>query len=143
MYLVDFSEEMIKFAKQNAKKGKVNAEFIVSKAEKLPFSNNFFDAGICVALLQCIPGEKKREKVAKELFRVLKPGAKAQILVWNKNSKRFRNSPRERSVKWRDKGERYYFLYNEKEISNLFKRIGFLILSSKADKNITLVVEKP
>jgi len=135
---------MIKFAKQNAKKGKVNAEFIVSRAEKLPFKNNFFDAAICVALLHCVPSEKNREKVVSELFRVLKPGARAKILVWNKDSKRFKNSPKERTIKWRDKGKRYYYFYNEKEIYDLFKKVGFkLVKKFRPDKNIVFVVQKP
>jgi len=43
LYLVDFSEEMIKFAKKKAKKEKINAEFFVADATKLPFKDNYFE----------------------------------------------------------------------------------------------------
>ncbi len=95
-YEVDFSKKMIKFAKQKAEKEDVGAEFFVSQAENLPFEDNFFDSAIFMATLQCIEGEENRDNSVKELFRVLKPGAKALISVWNKDSKRFKNSPKEK-----------------------------------------------
>ena len=144
MYLVDFSKEMIKLAKKRAKQKNIEAEFFVSKLIKLPFKDNFFDSAIVIASLHCIKGAKNREKTVKELFRVLKPGAKAEITVWNKNSKKFKNSPKERHVKWRDKGARYYYLFDEKEIHELFKKAGFKITSKEIPRrNIIFVVEKP
>jgi ubiquinone/menaquinone biosynthesis C-methylase UbiE len=142
MFLVDFSEKMIKFAKQKAEKQKIKAEFIVSSAEKLPFKNNFFDSAIAIASIHCIETEKARKKALKELYRVLKPKANAIITVWNKNSKWFKNSPKNKMVKWREKGERYYYLYDESEISELLKEVGFKIKSIKSDKEIMIVVEK-
>jgi len=143
MYLIDFSKEMIKFAKQKAKKNKIKAEFFISTLTKLPFQDDFFDAAIAVASLHCIKGHKNHEKVIKELFRVLKPKAQAEIAVWNKNSKRFKNSKKERYVKWRDKGERYYYLFEPDEIYSLFEKNGFkIILKEKPQRNIIFVVEK-
>jgi len=143
MYLVDFSEEMIKFAKKNAKQKKIPAEFLVSDLTKLPFKDNFFDATICIASLHCVEGEENREKVVKELFRVLKKNAKAEIGVWNKNSKRFKNSPKEKLVGWREKGKRYYYLYDEKEVHKLFKKIGFKIISThNSEMMINFIVQK-
>jgi ubiquinone/menaquinone biosynthesis C-methylase UbiE len=52
MYLVDFSEEMIKLAKNKAKKQKINAEFFVEDISKtLPFQDNFFDFAISISAL--------------------------------------------------------------------------------------------
>ena len=65
-----------------------------------------------------------------ELFRVLKPKAQAFIGVWDKNSKRFKNSTKEKRIKWRDKGKRYYYLFDEKEIHDLFRNAGFKIKST-------------
>ncbi|MCX6747114.1 MAG: hypothetical protein NTU63_03205 [Candidatus Pacearchaeota archaeon] len=80
----------------------------------------------------------------KELFRVLKPKAEIEIAVWNKNSKKFKNSPKERYVKWRDKGERYYYLFDEEEIHNLFKKEGFKIKKKfKPQRNIIFIAQKP
>lgn len=144
MYLVDFSEKMIKLAKKRAKEKKIDAEFCVSDIKKLPFESNFFDSAIAIAVFHCIEGEKNREKAARELFRVMKKSAEAEIAVWNKNSKRFKNSPKERYVKWRNKGTRYYYLFDAEEIYNLFRKAGFKIISKQEpQKKITFIVKKP
>ena len=112
--------------------------------EKTPFNDKFFDAAICVAVIHCIENKNKRKLAIKELHRILKPGAKAEIEVWDKNSKWFKNKPKEKYISWRDKGKRYYYLYEKKEIVDLFKEIGFKITKAKTYKsNIVLVVEKP
>jgi len=144
MYLVDFSEEMITLAKRKAKQKNIKAEFEVSDLANLPFENNFFDAAIAIASLHCIKGKLNRKKAIKELYRVLKPKAQAKIVVWNKDTKRFKNSPKERVVKWRDKGARYYYLYSEKEIHDLFKKTGFKIIKTwEPARQIVFIVEKP
>ena len=146
IYLVDFSKEMIKFAKKRAEDKDINIEFKISNLTKIPYEDNFFDSAICIASLHCIKGEKNREKVVKELFRVLKPGAEAEIAVWDKNAKRFKNSPKEKYVKWRDKGARYYYLFDEKEIYELFKKAGFKIKKKFNQERkflIIFIVQKP
>ncbi len=145
MYLVDFSEEMLKLAEERlsqvrsassklgqskAKNEKINAEFKQANLWEIPYEDSFFDYAICISALHCVEGEKNREKAVKELYRVLKKGGKAEIGVWNIKSKRFKNSPKEKYVGWTDKGKRYYYLYDEKEIHNLFKKIGFKIIST-------------
>jgi ubiquinone/menaquinone biosynthesis C-methylase UbiE len=143
MYLVDFSEKMIKLAKQRAKKMKIDAEFYVCDLTNLPFKDDFFDSAIMISSLHCIKGEKKREEAVKELFRVLKPKAKAEIGVWDKNSTRFKKSPKEKYVKWRDKGERYYYLFDEDEVHKLFEKNGFKIISThNSGLMINFAVEK-
>jgi ubiquinone/menaquinone biosynthesis C-methylase UbiE len=143
MWLVDFSKKMIKFAKEKAKKNKIQAEFFVSDLTKLPFKDDFFDSAVAIASLHCIEGKENREKAIKELFRVLKKGAEADIAVWNKDSKKFKNSPKEKYVRWKDKGKRYYYLFDEKEIHELFKKTGFRIKEKfTPKKNIRFIVEK-
>lgn len=144
MYFVDFSKEMIKFARQKAKKQNIKAEFFVSELAKLPFKDNFFDSAICISALHCVKGKKNREKTIKELFRVIKPEKEVKIAVWNKDAKRFKNSPKEKYVKWGDKGARYYYLYEEKEIHDLFEKAGFKITKKfPADLMITFKAIKP
>jgi ubiquinone/menaquinone biosynthesis C-methylase UbiE len=125
MYLVDFSEEMINLAK----KKKIKAEFFVADMTNLPFEDNFFDSAICISSLHCVETARKREKVVKELSRVLKLGGKCLVGVWDINSKRFKNSLKEKLIGWKDKGQRYYYLYDEKEVHNLFKKCKFKILN--------------
>jgi ubiquinone/menaquinone biosynthesis C-methylase UbiE len=143
LYLVDFSDKMIKLAKKRAKQKNINAEFFVADASKLPFEDNYFDSAISIAVIHCITTKSKREKAIKELYRVLKPKAQAIVAVWNINSKRFKNAPKEKYVGWRDKGKRYYYLYDEKEIHDLFKKVGFKIKKKiESEVNVYFQVEK-
>lgn len=144
MYLVDFSEKMIELAEEKAKEKKIRAEFFVSDLSKLPFEDNFFDYAIAIASIHCIEGEKNRKKAVEELFRVLKKKGQAEIAVWNKDTKYFKNSPKERHVRWREMGVRYYYLFTKDEIYNLFIKAGFKIISKEEpQRNIIFVVQKP
>lgn len=143
LYLLDFSKEMLKKAEQRAKKLNIEIKTFHSDLEKTPFKENFFNAAICTAALHCIPTKTKRKKALKELHRILKPKAKLEIEVWNKNSKRFQKSPKEKFISWRDKGKRYYYLYEEKELKNLLEEIGFKIIKKiPHTANIILIAEK-
>ncbi|MCK5150015.1 class I SAM-dependent methyltransferase [Candidatus Pacearchaeota archaeon] len=143
MYFVDFSQEMLKLAEQKAKEKKISAEFQQAKLTKLPFENNFFDYAISISSIHCLK-PKEHKKAIQELYRVLKPKAKALIGVWNFNSKRFNQKQgKEKKIKWTNKGERYYYLFEEKEIHNLFKKTGFKILSThNSEMMINFIVQK-
>jgi ubiquinone/menaquinone biosynthesis C-methylase UbiE len=143
MYLVDFSDKMIELAKKKAKKLKVQAEFNVANLTKLPFEENFFDYSICISALHCT-APKDHKKAVKEIYRVMKPHSKSLIGVWNFNSKRFNQKQgKEKLIKWTDKGERYYYLFTEDEVHDLFKKAGFKILSShNSEMMINFIVEK-
>jgi ubiquinone/menaquinone biosynthesis C-methylase UbiE len=143
MYLLDFSEKMIELAKQKTKKEKIDAEFAVSDMTKTPYENNFFDSAICISALHCLT-KPEQKKAVKELYRILKPKARVFIGVWNKDSKRLkRHKGKEALIKWNNKGERYYYLFNEKEIHDLFKKQGFKILSTdNSEMMIRFIAEK-
>ena len=143
LYLVDFSDKMLKLAKKRAKKLEFKINTKTSKLEKTDFPDNFFDAAICTATIHCIETEKNREKAVQELFRILKPKAQADIEVWDKDSKRFKGKPKEKFISWRDKGKRYYYLYEEREFKDLLKKVGFKILKKIPHRvNIIFIVEK-
>jgi ubiquinone/menaquinone biosynthesis C-methylase UbiE len=143
MYLLDFSEKMIELAKQKAKKENIKAEFAVSSMIKTPYENNFFNSAICISALHCLT-KPEQKKAIKELYRILKPRAQVLIGVWNKNSKRLkRHKGKETLIKWNDKGERYYYLFDEKEIHELFEKQGFEIIStSNSEMMIRFVAER-
>ncbi|MCA9488216.1 MAG: class I SAM-dependent methyltransferase [Nanoarchaeota archaeon] len=143
MYLLDFSKEMLKHAEEKAKKNKIEAEFIKSNLTKTSFEENFFDYAISISALHCLKPEDSK-KAIKELYRILKPHGKAFIGVWNFHSKRFNQKKgKEKSIGWTDKGKRYYYLFEEKEIHDLFKKMGFKILSShNSEMMINFVVAK-
>ena len=143
LYLVDFSKNMIKLAQQKAKKLGINVEFQVANMTKLPYESNFFDAAISIQALHCLP-QKQHKKAVKELYRVLKPKAKALIGVWNKQSKRFRRyKTKEIYMGWTTKGKRYYYLFDEKEVHDLFKKQGFKIISiQNSELMIRFIIQK-
>ena len=143
MYLIDFSKKMLELAEKKSKEKKISAEFKQANFWEIPYQNEFFDYAICISSLHCIKGPEKRKKTVEELYRVLKKNGKAEIGVWNIKSKRFKNSPKEKMIKWTDKGARYYYLYDEKEIHDLFKRTGFKIVSThNSEMMINFVVQK-
>lgn len=145
-YEVDFSEEMINFAKENSEKKQVKAEFLVSDSSSLPFESNFFDYAIFAAALHCIDSEEKRKESLKELFRVLKPDAEALVLVWSKNHIKTIKHQEGATIAWKKNSEelqRYNYLYDKDELENLLKEVGFKITSSKEDnKNISIIIRK-
>src|SRR3989338_1763907 len=110
--ILDLGSGSGRHLKKRAKEKKIDAEFLVSdiSKEKLPFEDNFFDSAIAIAVFHCLKQEVQKNAV-KEFFRVLKPGAEAEIAVWNKNARCFKNTGKEKFVKWRDKGARYYYLF--------------------------------
>jgi ubiquinone/menaquinone biosynthesis C-methylase UbiE len=115
--------------------------------EEIPFSDEFFDYAICISALHCVQGGDVRKKVVEELYRVLKKGARAYIGVWNAKSKRFirktRKGEKELMIGWTDKGERYYYLFDEEEVHSLFKSVGFKIISThNSEMMINFIVEK-
>ncbi|MGD9276413.1 MAG: class I SAM-dependent methyltransferase [Candidatus Pacearchaeota archaeon] len=144
IFASDFSSEMIKFAKEKAKKLEIKKiKFFVNDADDLPFENEFFDSVIFTHVLYCIPDSKKREKAVCEVYRVLKKGGRVFVSVWNKNSKRFIKRKKEIFVNWQDKGKRYYYLFDEDEIHGLFKKTGFKIIKKlNSEVNISFIVEK-
>jgi ubiquinone/menaquinone biosynthesis C-methylase UbiE len=142
IYEVDFSDQMIELAKQKAKDKNIDAEFAVSSMTKTPYENDFFDSAICISALHCLK-KPEQKKAVKELHRILKPKSQIFIGVWNINSKRFNKSQKEKMIKWRDKGARYYYLFDEKEIHELFKKSGFKIISTdNSEMMIRFIAEK-
>ena len=140
----DFSDNMLGFAKMKGEKLGLDVDTVLMKNEELPFDNDSFDGGICVAVLHCVPGEEKRLKLVSELYRVLKPGAEALILVWSRNSPRLKNKPKETFVPWTSAGveKRYTYIYDRDELERELNDVGFEIVSLEEDRNIVAVVRK-
>jgi len=90
-----------------------------------------FDSGLFMAALHCLETEEKRKNALKEFYRVLKPGAEALISVWLSEDSRFEGKDSEVYMSWMKEGKsimRYYYLYNQKELTKLLESAGFEVL---------------
>lgn len=146
-YLQDISSEMVKLAEKKAESLGIEFEGVHSSMEKIPFSDEFFDYAISISALHCVEGEEVRKKAVEELFRVLKKGGRAYVGVWNAKSKRFlrktKKGEKELMIGWTDKGDRYYYLFDEEEVHDLFKSVGFKIVSThNSEMMINFIVQK-
>jgi len=70
---LDIACKLIDFAQEYCKTNKLAINFDVGDATKLAYEDNTFDVVIfSYNGMQCIPGKENREKVLKEVYRVLK-----------------------------------------------------------------------
>jgi ubiquinone/menaquinone biosynthesis C-methylase UbiE len=130
---VDFSVEMLSFARKYSQKFNFAANLSVADVRCLPYPDETFDWAISIATYHHIEGKEERQAALSELRRVLKPGGEAFITVWNRWQPRFWFKPREVAVPWRIKDKtlyRYYYLFSYPELERLVKRAGFDILKS-------------
>ncbi|MFC1941054.1 class I SAM-dependent methyltransferase [Chloroflexota bacterium] len=153
---VDFSAEMLGFARKYSQKFNFTANLVLADVTHLPFAAETFDWAISVATYHHIRGKSERQAALADLRRVLKPGGEAFITVWNRWQPRFWFSGKEVAVPWRTKGEtlhRYYYLFSSPELEKLVKRAGFQVLKSFPEssyrfpikffsRNICLLVRK-
>lgn len=156
LYGVDFSAEMLRFARKYSQKFNFEVNLSLADIGCLPYSDETFDWAISVATYHHIRGKEKKKAALDELRRVLKPGGEALITVWNRWQPRFWFSRREVTVPWRKKSKtlyRYYYLFSYPELQKQVKKAGFEILKSFPEssyrfpikffsRNICLLVRK-
>ena len=133
LYGVDFSTQMLRFARKYSQKFDFAVDLLLADVSQLPFTDGVFDWAISVATYHHIRGKRERLKSLQELRRVLKPGGEAFITVWNRWQPRFWFKGREVAVPWRTKGKtlyRYYYLFSYPELERLVKQAGFQVLKS-------------
>jgi ubiquinone/menaquinone biosynthesis C-methylase UbiE len=143
-YGVDVSSNQLKAAEKLVKENKINAKFFKSSADKLDksiFKNEMFDYGLFIATLHCIEGEKERFNALKEFYRILKKDSEGLISVWNSTDSRFEcvNYNGDIYMSWKKDGReyyRYYYLFEQDELINLLKKVGFKILEIKTNLDI-------
>lgn len=144
-YCVDFSDEMLKFAKENLKKKKLDGEFFKTNSWSIPFLDNFFDATICMSVLQCINSKENRVLTIKEIYRTLKKNGTALISTWGRKHKILKNKPKESMISWNlgdEKINRYNYIYDVEELKQELLDVGFKILSINNSEMIEFVVKK-
>jgi tRNA (uracil-5-)-methyltransferase TRM9 len=157
LYGLDFSREMLEFARKYSSKFGLSASLVLADAASLPFATGAFDFAIAVATYHHIREPKLRQAAVTELARVLKPGGEAFITVWNRWQPGFWLKRRDTFVRWRTREKdlyRYYHLFSRHELERLALRAGLTVVSSFAEasyrfplnlfsRNICLLVAKP
>ena len=141
LYGVDFSTEMLKYARERAEK--IGVEVYLEKATcvSLPFEDEFFDHVLLYAVVHCVEEEKKRRKTLEEVYRVLKSGGTAFVCVWGKNCSKLKNKKKEDFVNWGGV-KRFNYIYDLEELRDLLVDVGFEIVRSWEDENVCFEVRK-
>ncbi|ANE36448.1 SAM-dependent methyltransferase [Campylobacter iguaniorum] len=114
-YGCDYSSNGIIATKSLLDENSLNANLEVASVSDLPYSDNFFDGLICYGVLY-YNSKEIIQKAADEIRRVLKPEAKAYVVVRNLNDYRY-----EKSIKQ----DRYQVIINESDSAkSAFKENG-------------------
>ena len=156
LYGVDFSTEMLKFARRYSTKFNFSVSLSAADVRHLPHPDETFNWAISVATYHHIKGKEERLKSLQELRRVLKSGGEAFITAWNRWQPRFWFRRKEITVPWRMKDKtlyRYYYLFSYHELEKLAEKAGFEVLKSSPEsayrcpikffsRNICLLVRK-
>ena len=133
LYGIDFSTQMLKFARKYSQKFGFAVDLSLADVGSLPYPGETFDWAISIATYHHIKGAEKRRAALTELRQVLKPGGEAFITVWNHWQPRFWFKSKEVAVPWRKKDKtlyRYYYLFSYTELEKLVKQAGFEVLKS-------------
>ena len=157
LYGVDFSGNMLQFARKYSKKYKFSVDLSEADVRYLPFSDNSFDWAIAVATYHHIDNKEARLQALQELRRVLKPGGEAFITVWNRWQPRFWLKSKNILVPWHSRDRtlnRYYYLFSFRELEQVARNARLIVLRSSAEKryrlpiktfsrNVCILVKKP
>ena len=141
LFGVDFSTEMLKFARKYSQKFGFSVNLSLADVCHLPYPDETFDWAISVATYHHIRRKAQQQVALNELRRVLKPGGEAFVTVWNRWQPRFWFKPREVTVPWRRRGKtlyRYYYLFSYPELERLVKQAGFEVLRSFPESSYRL-----
>lgn len=111
---IDPKAEAIEFAKKYLPK----VNFLVARADKLPFSNSYFDTILLLDVIEHLPKGSER-MVLKEIIRVIKPGGTLIISTPNKHFLSILLDPAYFLI-----GHRHYSM---KEISKMLTEASFKI----------------
>ena len=138
LYGVDFSAEMLKYARKYAGKFDFVVNLVLADVSQLPYSDASFEWAISVATYHHLETREVRERAFTELRRILIPGGEAFVTVWNRWQPRFWFSGREPAVPWRTKDTtlyRYYYLFSYYELERLVEEAGFTVLKSFPERS--------
>lgn len=144
----DVSQKLIEIAQNKHPEHK----FIKLDSQSiLPFPDEYFNKIISIAVFHHFP-EEYAQKMAKELFRTVRPQGKIIVTVWNLSQDKFKEFMAEGSkdlhIPFKDnKGKvfrRYHRFYTKSSLEKIFSKAGFSVEKSEVinEKNIVLIASK-
>ncbi|WMW21676.1 methyltransferase domain-containing protein [Methanolobus mangrovi] len=116
------------YISKNNSKDDAQAECIVSSITSLPFSDNSFDAILCLGVVQHLMQEERKVALS-EIRRVMKSGAILVIEVFGTEDMRYGGDEIEKHTFRRKNGIIYHY-FTEDELASLL--CGFQIIEMKA-----------
>lgn len=154
---LDIADNLIKYAKEYCKNNNLNTKFVVGDASNLEYKDNTFDSVIfSFNGITCIPGSKNRNKVLKEIYRVLKPNGIFIFTAHDRdNSGKYQYIWDEEKIKWengtqdknkemfgdkiveRNGGTAFIHFYNIKEMKEFINQENFKIIDYKLSTDIS------
>jgi tRNA (uracil-5-)-methyltransferase TRM9 len=152
---VDVSEHLL----DQARKNHPHHKFLTGSLLDIPLPDNSIDTTFSIAALHHIPSEKLRKKAVVELTRITKPGGYIIITVWNLWQKKYLPQILKAALKkalfgpyeindlfipWRDKVDRYYHAFFQKELFRLLApHLNIITLKPTSTHNIIAICQKP
>ncbi len=119
---IDLTPNAIKLAKRNLELHNYKASFINANAESLDFPDNHYDVVYSHGVLHHTP---EPQKAFNEVFRVLKPGGEAIIMIYKKNSwMHLLAKIKGVHVEHEEKEAPVIFYYNCQKARQLFSKFG-------------------
>ena len=145
---LDFSKRLLRLAQDKLRRDYTRTsttfKLLLGDISCLPLKNNSMDAALSVATLHHLPSAELRLHSLQELVRVLKPGGRAFISVWDFEQERFTNELNRQLeqrpsdgefgdvlVDWKgkrgDRYQRFYHLFYKDEFEKLLLNAKFKI----------------
>lgn len=158
----DTSVAMIEIAGKRHVVSLPNARFAMCDVLALPFPDASFDHVFALAVLHHIPSDGLRQQAVRELARVIKPGGRITITVWNLRSlywlRRYRlwrllfgAHPKgydrgDCLIPWRrglaEPVMRYVHAWAYEELRRILTDAGLRVIVASRGRNFTIVAEK-
>jgi len=161
---LDISKKLLVIAEKRLKKIGDCYHLTNGDISRLPFQEKIFDWVLALAVLHHVPKDFLQKRAARGIYRVLKPGGRAIVSVWNLYTdyagKKFKiDEQLKKMPAWRSKKDllipwmvsskkniqRYFYRFDKKELAYLFKRVGFKnikVFYGDAEGNKTDSLEK-
>lgn len=80
---IDISEKNVKLAAENLRLNGLNGEFVTMNGERMKFKNDVFDMVFAIGVITYTPDPKQ---MISEIYRVLRPGGRAILMMYHRNS---------------------------------------------------------